>query len=76
VTQDTPAFFTLDRGTVSSTAALIAPVDGRYRMVAAASAPAAIDPESEAAQIFQRIARSIAVDMKPKKVFSDKLNVI
>ena len=36
----------------------------------------AVDPESEAAQIFQRIAHSIAVDMKPKKVFSDKLKVI
>jgi ATP-binding protein involved in chromosome partitioning len=36
----------------------------------------AVDPESEAAQIFQRIARSIAVDMKPKKVFSDKLKVL
>ena len=36
----------------------------------------AVDPDSEAAQIFQRIARSIAVDMKPKKVFSDKLKVL
>ena len=36
----------------------------------------AVDPDSEAAQIFQRIATSIAVDMKPKKVYSDKLTVI
>ena len=46
MTQDTPAFFTLDRGTASTAAALIAPVAGRYRMLAAAAAPAAIDPES------------------------------
>jgi ATP-binding protein involved in chromosome partitioning len=36
----------------------------------------AVDPESEAAQLFQQIARTIAVDMKPRKVFSDKLKVI
>jgi hypothetical protein len=60
VTQDTPAFFTLDRGTVSSTAALIAPVDGRYRMVAAASAPRAIDPESMLEDLAWRVARTDA----------------
>jgi len=36
----------------------------------------AVDPESEAAQMFQQIATRIAVDMKPKKVFSDKLKVL
>jgi ATP-binding protein involved in chromosome partitioning len=36
----------------------------------------AVDPESEAAQLFHRMARTIAVDMKPRKVFSDKLKVI
>jgi ATP-binding protein involved in chromosome partitioning len=36
----------------------------------------AVDPESEAAQIFQRMAATIAVEMKPKKVFSDKLKVL
>jgi ATP-binding protein involved in chromosome partitioning len=36
----------------------------------------AIDPESESAQIFQEIARQIAVEMKPKKVYSDALKVV
>jgi ATP-binding protein involved in chromosome partitioning len=36
----------------------------------------AVAPESEAARIFHDIARTIAVDMKPKKVFSDALKVI
>ena len=36
----------------------------------------AVDPESEAAQMFQQIATRIAVEMKPKKVFSDKLKVL
>ena len=36
----------------------------------------AVDPDSEAAQIFQQIATKIAVDMKPKKVFSEKLRIL
>ena len=36
----------------------------------------AVDPESEAAQMFHDIARRIAVDMRPKKVFSDQLKVL
>jgi ATP-binding protein involved in chromosome partitioning len=36
----------------------------------------AVDPDSEAAQVFQEIARRIAVDMKPRKVFSDQLKVL
>jgi ATP-binding protein involved in chromosome partitioning len=36
----------------------------------------AVDPESEAARMFQEIATKIAVDMKPKKVFSDKLKIL
>jgi ATP-binding protein involved in chromosome partitioning len=36
----------------------------------------AVDPESEAARAFHEIARRIAVDMKPKKVYSDALKVI
>lgn len=60
MTQDTPAFFTLDRGTVSTAAALIAPVDGRYRMVAAGSAPAGIDPESVLEDLAWRVARTDA----------------
>ena len=36
----------------------------------------AVAPESEAARMFQDIATKIAVEMKPKKVFSDKLKVL
>lgn len=36
----------------------------------------ATDPDSEAARLFQEMARTIAVDMKPKKVFSDQLKVL
>jgi ATP-binding protein involved in chromosome partitioning len=36
----------------------------------------AVDPDSEAAQMFQQIATKIAVDMKPKKVFSEKLKIL
>jgi hypothetical protein len=60
VTQDTPAFFTLDRGTVSTNAALIAPVDGRYRMVAAGTAPVGVDPESVLEDLAWRVARTDA----------------
>jgi hypothetical protein len=60
VTRDTPAFFTLDRGTVSTSAALVAPVDGRYRMVASAAAPVAIDPESLLEDLAWRVARTDA----------------
>lgn len=35
----------------------------------------AVDPESEAAQCFQEIARKIAVDLKPKKIFSPSLRI-
>ena len=36
----------------------------------------AVDPESETARAFHEIARQIAVDLKPKKVYSDALKVI
>ena len=36
----------------------------------------AVDPESEAALAFTEIARRIATELKPKKVFSDALKVI
>jgi ATP-binding protein involved in chromosome partitioning len=36
----------------------------------------AVDPDSESARAFHEIARSIAVDLKPKKVFSPQLKVI
>ncbi|MFZ8969166.1 MAG: Mrp/NBP35 family ATP-binding protein [Ilumatobacteraceae bacterium] len=36
----------------------------------------AVEPDSEAAQMFRDIAERIAVDMRPKKVFSPQLKVI
>jgi ATP-binding protein involved in chromosome partitioning len=36
---------------------------------------AAVDPESEAARIFHKIAETIAVEMKPKKIFSSALKI-
>lgn len=35
----------------------------------------AVDPDSEAAQMFHKIAHTIAVDLKPKKIFSQKLTI-
>ena len=60
MTQDAPAFFTLDRGTVATTASLIAPVDGRYRMLASAAAPLAVEPESVLEDLAWRVARTDA----------------
>ena len=37
---------------------------------------AAVDPESESAHAFRAIAERIAVELKPKKIFSPQLNVI
>ncbi len=36
----------------------------------------AVEPDSEAAQAFHRIAESIAVELKPKKVYSEALKVL
>ena len=60
MTQDTPAFFTLDRGTVGMSAALIAPVDGRYRLLGSAAAPAGLDPDSLLEDLAWRVARTDA----------------
>ena len=57
MTRDTSSFFTLDRGTVSTAATLIAPVEGRYRMLAAAAVPAAIDPAVLLEDLAWRVAR-------------------
>jgi hypothetical protein len=60
VTQDTPAFFTLDRGTAGTRAALVAPVDGRYRLLAAGATPVGIDPVSLLEDLAWRVARTDA----------------
>ena len=36
---------------------------------------AAVDPESEAARVFHKLAETIAVEMKPKKIFSSALKI-
>ncbi len=36
----------------------------------------AVDPTSEVAQMFHEIARQVAIDMRPRKVYSDALKVI
>src|SRR5690606_24328986 len=36
----------------------------------------AVDPDSEVAKAFHEIARQIAVDLKPKKIFSPELRVL
>ena len=36
----------------------------------------AVDPDGEAAGLFRSIANTIAVDLKPKKIFSPQLKVI
>jgi ATP-binding protein involved in chromosome partitioning len=36
----------------------------------------AVEPDSESAQAFRQMAQAIAVDMKPKKIFSEALKVI
>ncbi len=36
----------------------------------------AVDPDSETAQAFHRIAEQIAVDLKPKKIFSPELRLL
>ena len=36
----------------------------------------AVDPDSEAARAFQEMARRIAVDLKPKKIFSPSLKIM
>ena len=60
MTQDTPAFFTLDKGTASTAAALVAPVSGRYRLLAAGSAPASIEPDILLEDLAWRVARTDA----------------
>lgn len=60
MTQDAPAFFTLDRGTVATTATLIAPVDGRYRLLASGAAPVSVEPDSILEDLAWRVARTDA----------------
>jgi hypothetical protein len=60
VTPDVPSFFTLDHGTVSTAAALIAPVAGRFRVLAASTVPAGIDDDALLEDLAWRVARTDA----------------
>lgn len=45
MTLESAPFFTLDHGTASTSAALVGPVGGRHRLLAAASVPAGVEAE-------------------------------
>jgi hypothetical protein len=71
VTQDASAFFTIDRGSATVAAALVAPVDGRYRLLASAAAPAAVDPEAILEDLAWRVARTDATLAGPMDDWRD-----
>jgi hypothetical protein len=55
VTSPALSFFTLDHGTATVSAALLAPFSGRYRLLAAAAAPAGTDPEALLEDLVARV---------------------
>lgn len=52
---DPLSFFTIDRGTASVAAALISPMQGRFRLLAASSMPATIKLEAVLADLVARV---------------------
>jgi hypothetical protein len=56
VAHDPLAFFTLDRGTASTAGALMAPVEGRFRLLASAAQPAGLPVEP----LLARLAGAVA----------------
>lgn len=55
MTSDPLSFFTVDHGTASTAAALIAPVGGRFRLLAAAAAPRGIEIEPVLEDLVGRV---------------------
>lgn len=55
MTAEPLSFFTIDRGTASTSAALIAPYGGRFRLLAAATAPREVDPEAVLEDLVTRV---------------------
>lgn len=55
MTPDPLSFFTIDHGTASTAAALIAPVGGRFRLLAAATAPRGISVEAILGDLVGRV---------------------
>lgn len=65
MTRETPSFFTLDRGPSSTAAALLSPAGGRYRLLAASTAPSETDPEALLEDLAWRVARTDATIAGP-----------
>ena len=59
MTAEPLSFFTVDRGTASTAVSLIAPLDGRFRLLASATAPSGIEME---ALLEDLVARVVATD--------------
>ncbi len=59
MTAEPLSFFTIDHGTATTAASLIAPVGGRFRLLAFGAAPAGVDPE---AILEDLVARVVAID--------------
>ena len=55
MTPDPLSFFTIDHGTASTAAALIAPLGGRFRLLAAATAPRGISVEAILGDLVGRV---------------------
>jgi hypothetical protein len=60
VAGDPLAFFTLDHGTASTAAALVAPVAGRFRLLAADAQPAGLPPDALLARLVDAAVASDA----------------
>ena len=58
------SFFTVDRGTASTAVSLIAPVEGRFRLLAAGSAPAGADLDVLLEDLVRRVG-AIDADLLP-----------
>lgn len=64
MSSDPLSFFTIDRGTASISAALIAPFGGRFRLLAASSVPVQVDTEAVLRDLVERVV-SVEPDLLP-----------
>jgi hypothetical protein len=58
VTSEPLSFFTVERGTATTAAALISPCDGRFRLLAAGSVPAGVEVDALLEDLAWRVART------------------
>jgi hypothetical protein len=70
ISEGTP-FYTLDRGTVGTSIALIGPLDGRSRLLAASSAPDGVDVEAVLEDLAWRVARTDPAAIAPPEGWRD-----